>query len=188
MASGHDTLKRDGGWSVELVTPLMRRDGTMIDVVDLKPAELDQIIRWGMGDIPSTLSMLSEMCGLSESLLRTLKYPDVDRVMLAYSQVIPPVVRKDFEEGTRPFATPQDDLPVGDRETVGGTNTLFPKVAGDVKPFTSPPTEPPNLGQERRRAPPLPPTQARPMPTTTMHIEDQGGVNFSVPEGAKRVG
>jgi hypothetical protein len=181
--AGHDTLHADGGWTVELVMPIKKSSGDTISAITIRPVELEQTIRWARGEYPSTLALLAEMSKLPESMLRSLKYPDVDRVLLAYSQVIPPTIRKEFEEGVRPIATPDDLLPRGDKQSVGNTegDPRFPKVAGPVQRFVDPPTEPPQTAGP-------PPRRAGQRPQPQPDVEEQGGIATMMPEAAKRVG
>lgn len=172
--AGHDTIRRDGGWTVELVTPLRATGGAVVDKIDMRPAELGHVIRWGDGSIPSTLAMLSELSGVDERLLRTLSYPDVDRVLLAYSQVVPAAVRKDFEEGSRPFSTPDDQLPApvyGEQPVVPADpiDPRFPRVEGPVERYVKPPglqpsplrPQPPQMADEEADMAADPPNVAR---------------------------
>lgn len=182
MTTGHDTLKADGGWDVELIKPLKHSNGTVITTISIRPTELDQTIRWGSQEIPSTLALLSEMSGVPESLLRTLTYPDVDRVMLAYSQVIPTLIRTDFENGSRPFATPDDELSDEDKASVGNAvDPRFPKVAGVVHRYKKP---------EPAAAPvPTPPAPDNvPAAQQSPPEDDESGLSAAPPEIARKVG
>lgn len=145
-----DTLKRDYSWSVELIHPL-RVSGKSVTEIDIRPPEFDHVIRWGTGEIPATLALLSELSGVSEAALRTLRYPDVDRVMLAFANVIKstPIIT-DFEKGSRPLATPKPAPQDGEQpvEVMPGVDDehdpRFPKVAGPVRRFApAAPEEPP---------------------------------------------
>lgn len=162
----HDTLRRHGGWSVELIHPLRVGNHT-VEQIDIRPPELDHVIRWGDGRIASTLALLAELSEQPEAALRTLRYPDVERVMLALANVIKDTpMHADFIKGVRPIATPPTaasavwEMPaaVAAPEVIAGINDdvdpRFPKVAGQVMRFkppapeTAPPVElPPQVPQ-----------------------------------------
>lgn len=128
--SGHDTMRRDGGWTVELITPV--KD---LGVIEFKPVGFDQVIRWTQGDIPSTLALMSELSGVPETVLRSLTFPDVDRVMFAFSAILPPGVRADFEKGAKPLATPRAELEAREGPLNDPVDPRFPLVDGQVQRF-----------------------------------------------------
>lgn len=136
-------MKRDGGWTVELIHPL-RVGGKAVEQIDIRPPELDHVIRWNSQTIPSTLALMSELTGVPEAALRTLCYPDVDRVMLAFANVIKGTsMLIDFEKGTRPIATPKPVVAEAEPvEVMSGVSDdidpRFPKVAGPVRRFAPP--------------------------------------------------
>lgn len=181
----HDTMRRDGGWTVELVNAI---DGGKVKDIDINPAELDHVDRWGKGEIRSTMGLLEELSGVPEAVLRKLVYPDVDRVMFALSSVLPPVIRHDMEKAARPLFTPPDPPMVGPgtvhapvapqppaEEPEPAPASLFPDTAGPVKEFPpgwTPPQEPP--------APP------RPRPGAPAQADE--GLDLKQPEVARKVG
>lgn len=121
---------------VELERPLLHQ-GKTIDQVEIKPPRWDQQIRLSEQKITSMLGMLAEMVGLPERLLRELTYPDVDRVMLAFHNVLPPIMRKDFETGAYTLATPIEEVAPAD--VSDQDDPRFPKADGPVKKFATPP-------------------------------------------------
>ena len=131
-----NTLKRDGSWVVELLVPL-KHESKEVGEIAIRSPGLGHVIRWSRGDIPSTLALLAELCDLPERLLRTITYPDVDRVMLAFTSMMPPMIQKDFQEGKRPLASDVDDLPAG--ATNDQVDPRFPHVEGPVQRFPVPP-------------------------------------------------
>jgi hypothetical protein len=136
-----NTLKRNGAWVVELLTPL-HHQGRDIDEITISSPGFEHVIRWGMHEIPSTLALLSELTGLPEKLLRMITYPDVDRVMLAFTAMLPPAIQADFNKGARPFATPIDELPV-EQLVNDQIDPRYPHVDGPV--VRMPPTPAPAL-------------------------------------------
>jgi hypothetical protein len=135
-----NTLKRDGSWIVELLAPLKNNGKDVLEVV-IKPPGLEHVIRWGQGDIPSTLALLAELCDLPEKMLRTITYPDVDRVMLAFTAMMPSMIQQDFQQGKRPLASDVDDLPAGAADDQ--TDPRFPHVEGPMKRFPAAVTKEP---------------------------------------------
>jgi hypothetical protein len=149
-----DILRRTGGWCVELQQPLKGNSGD-IPAIEIRPTTADQIIRWAQGQIPSTLALLSELCGVPERTLRQLPNQDFERVMLAMTYLMPAIVKADWEKGDRPLATPNEEL-VQQEDYVPPPDPVdprFPLVDGPV-----------------RRMPPNPPANAK------------GPVASSVPE------
>lgn len=129
------TIRRNGGWCVELTTPLTY-NGKRIDQIEIKPADLSQVIRWGNGSIPSTLAFAAELTGLPEKVLRTIVYPDVDRFLLALTAIMPEPIRADYAAGNKPLCTSDAELPeafLSDPE-----DPRYPKVEGAVRPSKGP--------------------------------------------------
>jgi hypothetical protein len=137
-------MKRNGAWIVELVHPLAAKSGTLTEIT-INPVNLDQVIRWGRGDISSSLQLMAEMTGQPERLLRQLVYPDVDRVTLAFMNVLPDSVTKGISEGKHPWATADDELeliePIAEVQLPDqGGDPRFPLATGSaVKRFQTPP-------------------------------------------------
>lgn len=134
--SGHDTLRRDGGWTVELITPVKTGQGD-VSIIDISPPSFNHVIRWGSDEIPSTLALLSELSGVSEATLKALTYPDVNRVMKAFYEVLPPELRSQFEKGAKPLATPADEMTdaqliAEQRASVDQVDPRFPAIDGPV--------------------------------------------------------
>lgn len=140
-----NTLKRDGSWIVELLVPLKHNDKEVAEITIQSPG-FEHVIRWGRGEIPSTLALLAELCDLPEKLLRTIKYPDVDRVMLAFTAMMPPMIQADFQKGEKPLASEEEELPADAPPVVDQIDPRFPNVAGPVRRFQTPP--PPIKGAE----------------------------------------
>lgn len=164
--AGHTTMRRDGGWSVELLNPLGE-----VDKLDIRPPTLRHTVRWGNNEIPSVLALLSELTGVSESVLQDLSGADSDRVLMALSYIVPAGMKQDFSNGTKPLATPVEALtPEQQYEVIASDNDevdpRFPKAKGEVKRFKQPPQ-------------PTPPQEGD---------DNAGGVDLAPPDVARRVG
>ena len=133
------TIKRDNTWAVELVTPLQGPNGE-IAVLTVKPLSLDQIVRWGREEIPSQLSLLAEMSGVQERLLKMLIAPDIDRVLMAFSAVLPQSVLNSMRDRNAPLATPEEVLePPAPGAIPDQQDPRFPHVEGEIRRFPEPP-------------------------------------------------
>jgi len=133
------TIRNTGTWVVELNRPLSFRAQTVTQI-EIKPPRWDQQIRLADQEITSMLGLLAEMCDLPEQLLRELTYPDVDRVMLAFHNCLPPIMRQQFEQGKYTLATPKEELeePAEVRVT-DQSDPRFPQFEGPVRRFKEPP-------------------------------------------------
>jgi hypothetical protein len=128
-------MKRDGGVRVELSTPL-KIAGKEVGHLDMGHVSLDQMIKWFEYRTPSTLALISDLCGIEEKHLRKLSASpggDFNKMMTAFVQVAPTPIRKDFEEGKRPLATPADWVapePEIKEDEVDPIDNRFPLVEG----------------------------------------------------------
>lgn len=174
----HTTMKRDGGWTVELITPI---DG--VTELNIHPTSLDHNIRWGDGLIPSVLALLSELTGVKETSLRRLTGTDSDRVLIAFTYVVPNNIRDDFAKNTRPLATPFEEMtPELQYDVTAGDNDpedpRFPRMPGKFVRY----------GEKERPPEPPPPPQPPPPEAETKPPEDSGGMNIAPPEVMRKVG
>lgn len=87
-----------GGFSVPLTVPVQHA-GKTIDIINIAPARLDHAVRWAEGKISTTVALLAELTGLTEEELRSITYPDVDRVMGAFMMLLPPAIATDIRGG-----------------------------------------------------------------------------------------
>ena len=136
------TMRRFGTWVVELVTPIQYRDKEIRELV-IRPPDLDLTLRWSNGRFPSTLSFLAELCNVPEKVLRTMVPPDIDRVLMAYYQVVPPSIQTDFTNQVRPLATPEEEMPEHETWMDDPVDPRFPRADGPVERFDGPHPEPP---------------------------------------------
>jgi hypothetical protein len=128
-----DTLRKTGGWCVELYVPL-KWGARTVDTIEIKAPTIGLLTRWQRGDIPSSMALLAELSDIPESILNTITYPDADRVLLAMFNVVPKPIQSDFSNGVRPLSTPPDEAP----EPAPGSRPLavddprFPKHEGTL--------------------------------------------------------
>lgn len=86
------THKRTGGRTIELFLPF-EHEGVKVKEIVIAPVRLDHTLRWQDSEYKTILSLLSELSGLSENALRQLAYPDSDRVMDAFVNMLPPEIK-----------------------------------------------------------------------------------------------
>lgn len=142
------TIKRNGDWAVELTEPLVLGQ-QIIKVLNIARPSMDHTIRWLSGQIPSSLALLSELSGVPETALRSLRSPDSERLMLAFFNILPPPLQEDFKNGAKPLATadagssvaaPPSDapfIPPTEHES-DPADPRFPKIDGPVVPLREP--------------------------------------------------
>lgn len=132
-------LRKTGGWAVELISPIRDKNGTEIDTIEIRQLDFDLSIKWSRAEIPSFLALLAILSNIPEKVLRTLVYPDVDRVLLAFFNVLPPAIQGDFTKGVMPIATPLEELPEAERGPLPDPiDPRFPRADGPVKRFPAP--------------------------------------------------
>lgn len=134
------TIKRNGGWTIELSTPIDK-----IEQIDLAPVTLDHTIRWARGEIPSVLALITELTGVTEKQLKQLSGVDTDRLFIAFSFIASGAIKKDFENGTRPLATPlelmSDEERYAELDQNDPHDPRFPKIDEPVRRFDTPPED-----------------------------------------------
>jgi hypothetical protein len=142
-----DTLRKTGGWCVELFVPL-KWGARTVDTIEIRSPTIGILTRWQRGDIPSSMALLAELSDIPESILNTITYPDADRVLLAMFNAVPKPIQADFSSGVRPLSTPPDEAPVpvpGSRP-LAVDDTRFPLHDGTLskpEPVEPAPTTPP---------------------------------------------
>lgn len=157
--------KRDGSWVVELATPLHSSAGRAVDEIRIRPLSIGQLVRWNSGEIPSILFLMSELTDVPEMLLRQITFPDVDRLMLVFASMMPPVIQQAMTQQTRPMATPAELMPPETHPEMRVNDQVdprFPHVDGPVRRFPVPPVVPGHVT-------PVPPGQVQqPVDTTSI--------------------
>lgn len=130
-------MKRDGQFIVELIHPLKRPGGEITELV-INPLSWEQTIRWTEGQIEARLALLAESTHVSERLLRLLVFPDVLRVMFAFSYTLPAEVRAGFDQ--RPLTSTDEKLAeLPEERAYDQEDPRFPHVEGPVRKFPVPP-------------------------------------------------
>ena len=146
--------------------PLKLGPSKEISQLEIRPTTADQMIRWGQGKIPSTLALLSELCDVPEKVLRQLPSGDFDRVMMALINIMPAVMKADFEQGHRPLATPEEDLPAQEQlvPAPDQIDPRFPAVDGPVVRMPPGPViQQPSKADDAAPMNMMPPNAARPV-------------------------
>jgi hypothetical protein len=172
--------RRDGSWVVELAIPLQHA-GKQLDELRLKPLSMGQLVRWNNEQIPSVMALMAELTDLPELLLRQITFPDVDRVMLVFASMMPPVIQQAMTNGSRPMATPDQLLPQGytaDTQVVDQSDPRFPHVDGPVRRFPAPPVV--NLPPGQHAPPQSPPPPVPQPPQDTSHLAQPGDIMKAV--------
>jgi hypothetical protein len=137
----HDTMRRDGGFTVELVRSLNGPRG-VVNEITIRPPTLEDSLKWSDQRISSVLGLLSHLSGQPERLLRALTWPDADRVMVALGMVLPDNsgMKNDFLKGTRNMATDDLDLPEEEMIPIPDQDDgRFPQADGPVQRFDKTP-------------------------------------------------
>ena len=133
---------------------------------------LDHTIRWTQGEIPSVLALLAELTGINEKKLKQLSGADTDRVLVAFSILVPIQIKEDFQNGKRPLATPAEVMTEEQRyseiaDDNDPENPLFPRIDGPMVRY-----------KEKPQAPaPAPPPEP-----------ERAGMDVNPPEAMRRVG
>lgn len=89
------THTRRGGRRIELFVPF-EWNGITVRHIDIGPCRLDHLLRWQQGEFTTALALLADMADTSEEFLRQLCYPDTDRVISAYIDMVPPPIQSDI--------------------------------------------------------------------------------------------
>ena len=126
-----ETWSRDGGRRIELFVPVEFLK-VKIDAVTIKPVKLDHFLRWESGEISTALALLSELTGLQQAALRQINYPDIERVMAAFVNMLPAKIAENIDRG---------EVPVAGNPTV----PLSPIQQAALEEEMAPPAPPPPL-------------------------------------------
>lgn len=95
------TLRKDGGRNIELFLPFEHK-GEMISVIGLAPVTWSHTLKWQGGEYSKSTDLLFELAEHSEDIIRSIRYPDVDRVMTQFFEMLPPEIRDSIANGTIP--------------------------------------------------------------------------------------
>jgi hypothetical protein len=86
---------RLGGRSVELFLPFTY-DKRKVTCITFAPIKYDHTLSWRDGKYANPLALMAAVSGETETLLRELRYPDADRVMAVFIEMLPPEIRETF--------------------------------------------------------------------------------------------
>ncbi|MDB5177591.1 MAG: hypothetical protein JWN75_1259 [Candidatus Saccharibacteria bacterium] len=77
-------------------------EGVEVRDVSLGPFLFDHDLKWQEGKYQTSLALIVDLSGLSEKVLRQLRYPDVSRVMTEFMSLIPEHISNDIRAGAVP--------------------------------------------------------------------------------------
>jgi hypothetical protein len=92
----------DGSRVVRLYIPF-EFNKKRVDRIAIKAVQLDHVLRWQAGEFRGALPLLASLTGLQEMCLRQLRYPDADRVLTAFFQMLPPEIANQVAAGEVPL-------------------------------------------------------------------------------------
>lgn len=110
------SLDKSGGRTVHLFIPF-EHNKQRIDSITLSPLRFGHVLQWGKGGYKTMLELLVDLSGVSEAIIRDVRYPDVDRLMECFMSMLTPEIRNDIAEGRIPLKQ-DDDEPVMTEEAV----------------------------------------------------------------------
>lgn len=96
------TQHADGGRSVELFLPF-KHGRKWVRAIHFSPVTWNHQLRWQDGEYKRSLDLLFELAKEPETVLRKLRYPDVDRVMQQFFDMLPNEIREAIAAGHIPM-------------------------------------------------------------------------------------
>jgi hypothetical protein len=167
-----ETWSRDGGRRIELFVAVEFLKAK-IDAVTIRPVKLDHLLRWESGEISTALALLSELTGLQQAALRQINYPDIERVMAAFVNMLPAKIAENINRG---------EVPVAGNPTVPLSPVQQAALEEEMVPEPGPP--PPPQSEEPTPAEPSPPrrgnrkTLMTELPAEDRPLSDDTGFNL----------
>lgn len=116
---------KDGGRSIELFLPF-KHGRKWVRAIHLSPVTWDHTLRWQEGDYKRSLDLLFDLSVEPEAVLRKLRYPDVDRVMQQFFDMLPSEIREAIAAGQIPMKLvpdPVEEIPFQEETTDPATQT-----------------------------------------------------------------
>ena len=104
------SMDKNGGRTIHLFLPF-EYNGKKVESIVISPMRFGHSLRWNEGDWKTAVALLTELAGVDEAVIRELRYPDVDRVMEAFLQMLPMEIRTDVSDGRIPVKQPQPEQP-----------------------------------------------------------------------------
>jgi hypothetical protein len=96
------TLDKTGGRTVQLFIPF-EFNKQKIEAISIGPLRLGHVLRWNEGAWKTSIELLVELSGIEEAIIRDLRYPDADRVLDTFMQMLTPEIRDDVLNGRIPL-------------------------------------------------------------------------------------
>jgi hypothetical protein len=108
------SMDKNGGRTIHLFIPFEYKN-KKVETITLSAPCLGHALRWTEGDWSSAIALLVELAGVDEAIIRSLRYPDADRVMDQFLTMLPPDIRTDIADGRIPVksgltGTPEEQL------------------------------------------------------------------------------
>jgi hypothetical protein len=119
------TNTKEGGRKVELFLPFMVGDKNIV-AIEFSPVTWGHTLDWQAGKYQRTFDLMLDLAGVDDTVLRGLKYPDVDRVVTAFMELLPTEIRDDMANGH----IPQVYVP----EHVGATSVEQTELESELEP------------------------------------------------------
>ena len=104
------TSDKMGGRTVELFIPF-ELNGKRIERVTFGPFLFGHTMRWTGGEFASGVALMVELAGVDKLVVRSIRYPDVDRVMEAFMSLLTPEIRDDIVNERVPQKTTPEPQP-----------------------------------------------------------------------------
>lgn len=106
------TLDKTGGRTIQLFIPF-EFNKQKIEAISLAPLRLGHVIRWNEGAWKTMIDLLVELASVDQAVIRELRYPDADRVLDQFMQMLTPEIRANIIEGQIPLKTeePTEEQP-----------------------------------------------------------------------------
>jgi hypothetical protein len=95
------SMDKNGGRTIHLFIPFEYKN-KKVETITLAAPCLGHALRWSEGDWPSAIALLVELAGVDAAVIRSLRYPDADRVMDQFLTMLPPDIRTDIADGRIP--------------------------------------------------------------------------------------
>jgi len=95
---------KTGGRTIHLFIPF-EYNGKQVTSITLAPLRLGHVIRWNEGVWRSMIDLLVDLAGVDKAVIHELRYPDADRVLDNFMQMLTPEIRDDIANSRIPLPT-----------------------------------------------------------------------------------
>lgn len=93
---------RQGGRRIELFLPFTV-GRKRVKAITLRPLRWDQSLKWQEGGhYQSTMHLLFDVADQPEEIMREIRYPDVERIMMMFIDLLPNEIRESVVQGIAP--------------------------------------------------------------------------------------